>query len=125
MSSRASLRGAIQKSQTEDENESNLLLAWHLELKDHPHWQRVREQIGEDVERCVGQVEDVNVDAGTLQGGIPGPGDRPALESGGADVGNGLAGDDAEHDIGHSAEVLVAQAGIEPADRGFDEAETG
>lgn len=116
----------VQQTEGEDQSEGDLLLARHLQFEDYSDWKSVGEEVGEDVECCVCEVEDIDVDAfAGLDGGIPGCGNGPALECCGEDVGCGLAGDDAEHDEGHARQVFISKSGVEPADGGFDEAEAG
>ena len=116
----------VQETEGEDEDEGDFLLARHLQFEDDPDGECVCEEVCEDVECCVGEVEDVNVDAGTVRdGGVPGCGNGPALECCCEDIGRGLAGDDGEHDEGQACQVFIPEAGVEPADGGFDEAEAG
>lgn len=116
----------VQETEGEDQGEGDFLLARHLQFKDDADRKRVGEEIGKDVECCVGEVEDIDVDADAVRdSGIPGCRNGPALECCGEDIGGGLAGDDAEHYEGHACQVFIPETGIEPADRCFDEAETG
>lgn len=86
-----------QKTKTENENEGDLLLLWHLEFENNSDREGIGEEIGQDVQTGIGEVENVDINAFSARSARPCLADRLALESRNEHEGSGLAHDHSNH----------------------------
>lgn len=102
--------GNLQKAEAQHDRHAYLLLARDLEAGDETEGQRIRENVGEDVDGCVGEIEGVDVDALLVlvqDRDVVGGADGRALEDTGQDCSSRLAGDDAHHYHPETPQLLV------------------
>ena len=98
----------LQQAQTEDAAEGQLLLGRHVQVQDDPYREGVGDQVRDDVQRRIGEVEDIDRHAATGDASIPGPGNGMALESRSQDKGGCLAAHNAHHNERQACELLVS-----------------
>lgn len=88
----------VQEAEEEHDEQTHLLLERHLQPQHETDGQRIGDQIGGDIQRRVGEVEGVDVDARLGRDAqVPRGGDRAALEDAREYVCDGLARHDDNH----------------------------